>query len=354
MSQSKYIRQEVLDLKGYSLASYPDTTKLNQNEIPVDVPGELKAKVLEKLIRIRWNRYPLSQPFALREKLSQILSWPAEGILITNGSNVLIQSIFLAAAVKERVLTVDPTFSLYEIEGRAFGNEVVQIPLEENFSFPVEAILQSIAESPPQLVIFPNPNAPTGNLFPKEEILSVIQAAPCLVVVDEAYYQFADFNLLEELHDKKNLVLLRTFSKAWGMGGIRIGYALGAPEVISEVAKVTVPYCVGCLSEVVAEAVLDHPEIVEKRLVEIKIERARVYQSLASLEGVKAYTSQANFVLFEVKDSRRVFEGLIQEGVLIRDVSNHPSLPNMLRVTIGTSEENEKFLRAVEKVVKTV
>ena len=351
---SQYIRKEVLELKAYQLASHPEAVKLNQNEIPQDIPGELKAQVLEKLVRIPWNRYPHYQPFALREKLSQILSWIPEGILITNGSNVLIQSIMLATAVGGRVLTLDPTFGLYEINARAFGNEVQLMRLGENFSFPKEEILRSIAEAPPNIIIFPNPNAPTGNLFPREEILSVVQAAPCLVVLDEAYYQFADSNFMEEARQQKNLLLLRTFSKAWGLGGVRIGYAVGAPEVIQEISKVTVPYCLNALSESVAEAVLDHPEIVERRLTEIKIERARVYQSLASFSEVKAYPSQTNFIIFQTPDSSRVFEALLKEGVLIRDVSNPRSLPNALRVTIGLPVENEKFLKALEKVIRSM
>lgn len=350
---SHYIRKEVLELKGYQLASHPEAVKLNQNEVPQDIPGELKAQVLERLVRIPWNRYPPYQPFALREKLGRILSWPVEGILIANGSNVLIQSIMLATAVGGKVLTLDPTFSLYEIDGKALGNEVQLVPLGENFSFPKDEILKSISESPPNVIFFPNPNAPTGNLFPREEVLSVVQAAPCLVVLDEAYYQFADSNFMEDVRQQKNLVLLRTFSKAWGLGGVRVGYAVGAPELIQEISKVSVPYCLNALSEAVAEAVLDHPEIVERRLTEIKIERARVYQTLGSFPGVKAYPSQTNFIVFQTENSERVFQGLLREGVLVRDVSNHRSLPNTLRVTIGLPEENEKFLKALEKVMRS-
>lgn len=349
-----YIRKEVQAMKAYHLSSHPDAIKLNQNEMPYDLPGELKAKVLERLVRIPWNRYPFSQPFAFRDKLAQSLAWPEEGTVVSNGSNVLIQAILLASAVGSRILALDPSFSLYEIEAKALGNEVDLIPLGENYSFPLQAILQSLRQHPPSLVFIANPNAPTGNLFPKDEILQVVKEAPCLVVVDEAYFQFADENLLSELPNYPNLILLRTFSKALGLGGVRIGYALASPEIAQEIVKVLLPYCVSGVSEAIAQTVLEHPEITEKRLTEVKIGRARLFQGLQSQEGVKAYPSQTNFLIFQVADARRVFEGLLQEKVLIRDVSHPVSLPNTLRVSVGTPEENEKFLQALGKVMKSL
>jgi len=349
-----YIRKEVLEIAGYHLASHPEALKLNQNEVSADIPGEIKAQVLEKIVRVPWNRYPQSQPFSLRDKLSQKLNWPSEGILIANGSNVLIQAILMATAINSRVMAVDPTFGLYEIEGKALGNEMVCVRLGENFSFPLEAFLKSMAENPPAIVFLANPNAPTGNLFPREAMVEVIKNAPCLVVVDEAYFQFADYHLFEELQNYKNLILLRTFSKAFGLGAIRIGYALADPAVAKEISKVLLPYCVSVLNEAVAEALLDHPEIVDLRVTDIKIGRAWLYQTLASLEGAKSYASQTNFVLFQVEDAVRVFEGLLAEGVLIRNVSNPRSLPNALRVTVGTTQENERFVKALEKVLKSL
>src|SRR4029450_12758860 len=175
---ANYIRKEILETAGYHLNSYPEALKLNQNEVSSDIPGEIKAKVLEKVVRMPWNRYPLSQPFSLRDKLSQNLNWPSEGILIANGSNVLIQAIMLASAVGSRVMSVDPTFGLYEIEGRALGNEMNCVRLGENFSFPLETFLQAMAEEPPNVIFLANPNAPTGNLFPREAMIEVIKHAP--------------------------------------------------------------------------------------------------------------------------------------------------------------------------------
>src|SRR4029453_18933524 len=213
---ANYIRKEILETAGYHLHSLPEAFKLNQNEISADIPGEIKAKVLEKIVRMPWNRYPQSQPFSLRDKLSQALNWPSEGILIANGSNVLIQAIMMAAAVNSMVLTVDPTFGLYEIEGKVLGNEIRRVSLGENFSFPTEAFLKALAETPPAAVFLANPNAPTGNQFSREDMMEVIKNAPCLVVMDEAYFQFADYHLFDELQNHKNLILLRTFSKAFG------------------------------------------------------------------------------------------------------------------------------------------
>ena len=346
-----YIRKEIRQLKGYSLASYPEAIKLNQNEIPYDVPGLIKAKVLEKLVLIPWNRYPLSQAFSLKERLSQALNWPVEGILVSNGSNVLIQAIMLATSVGEQMLTLDPTFSLYEIEAKVLGNKVSLVRLREDFSFPKEAFLKSMTNFPPSVIFLANPNAPTGNLFPKEDLLEVIKKARCLVVVDEAYCQFADYNLLEELSNYKNLVLLRTFSKALGLGGVRIGFALAHPEIAQEISKLLLPYCVNSISEIIAEAILEHPEVVEKNLAEIKRERAVLYQSLSNIEGVQVYPSQTNFLVFQVKNGTDTFNALLKEGVLVRNVSHPSSLPNTLRVTVGTPEENQIFVRVLRKIL---
>ncbi len=349
---SSFIRKEIQNLKAYRLASHLEALKLNQNEMPYDLPGEIKAKVLEKLVRIPWNRYPLSQPFTFLSKLAQSLAWPAEGLVAANGSNVLIQALLLLSAVKSRVLTLDPTFSLYEIEAKVLGNEVELISLGENYSFPTHDLLKAMEKNPPSLLFIANPNAPTGNLFPKEEILKIVKAAPCLVVVDEAYFQFAEENLLSELSQHSNLVLLRTFSKALGLGGVRMGYALASPDIAQEISKVLLPYCVSGVNEIIAQTVLEHPEISQQRVTEIKINRAQLFQAMLHVKGVKVYPSQANFLIFQVNDAPKIFEALLKEGVLVRDVSQAPSLLNTLRVTVSKQEENEKFLRALEKVMK--
>ena len=171
---TKFIRSEILALHQYKLDAYPKATKLNQNENPYDIPGAVKAKVLESLVLTPWNRYPLFQPFDLIQKLADFYLWPKEGIAISNGSNVLIQAITLATAMNERVLTLNPTFGLYELEAKILGNQVDLIPLGENFSFPLSAILESLEKNPPRLIFIANPNAPTGNLFLKDEILEVV------------------------------------------------------------------------------------------------------------------------------------------------------------------------------------
>ncbi len=347
-----FLRKEIQTLKGYHLDFYSDVVKLNQNEIPYDIPGEIKAKVLEKLVLIPWNRYPQPQPVNLRQKLSQELNWPVEGILISNGSNVLIQAAMMATALHSKILTIDPTFSLYEIEGLVFGNQIQKIPLGENFSFPLNKILETIASDPPNLIIFPNPNAPTGNLFPKEALIELVRKAPCLVMIDEAYCQFAEENLLDELKNFKNLVLLRTFSKAFGVGGVRMGFAIGHPEVMNQISKVMLPYCVSAINELVAEAILDHPELTQKRVAEVKVSRAWLYQTLSGIEGVKTFPSQTNFIIFQVADSKAVFQKLLDAKVLVRDVSHPDSLPNTLRVTVGSQEENEKFVAALQKSLR--
>src|SRR5262249_25936148 len=189
--KSSWIRKEVRGLKGYHLAAIPHRIKLNQNESPWDLPPSLKEKVVKRLGEAAWNRYP--SPFCdpLRTKIAKREGWDPEGVVVSGGSNILIQVVMIAASVNGKIQTVTPSFSLYELEGAILGNRVTAVPLrKDDFSFPRDAFLKRMKSVKPKIVFLANPNAPTGNLFGEEDLLAVVKKAPGLVVIDEAYYPF--------------------------------------------------------------------------------------------------------------------------------------------------------------------
>ncbi len=345
---SSLIRKEVQKIKGYSLKSFPHQIKLNQNESPWDLPAELKAKALERLQSLSWNRYPTPFCDSLREKIAKREGWMTEGVLVSGGSNILIQALVLASAIGGKILTVSPGFSLYELQGHLFSNKVVHVPLNrEDFSLPIDRFLKTLKKVKPQIVFLANPNAPTGNLLDPESLLKILQASRGLVVVDEAYFPFSGFTLFPYLKKFKNLVLVRTFSKAFSLGGVRLGYLLADPPLVAEFIKVVLPFSVGTLSQAVGEVVLENDSYVAERVRQTIQERERLYKELCQVKGLKVYPSKANFIIFQSKRSKEIFNGLVQKGILIRDVSSK-DLPNTLRVTVGTFEENQRFLNEKE------
>lgn len=351
------IRKEVQRLKGYTLEMPSCRVKLNQNESPSDLPEHLKKKVLGRLAEVAWNRYPTPFCDPLRKKIAQKFGWYDDGVLVSAGSNILIQAILIAASVKGRMMTVTPSFSLYEIEGLLLGNRVTKVPLDsEDFSLPLDPFLKKLKKERPNVVLLPNPNAPTGNLFLEDDLLAILKVAKglgTLIVIDEAYYPFSGFTLFSRLRMFSNLILVRTLSKAFSLGGIRLGYLLADPKIVAEVIKVVLPFHVGILNQAVGEVVLEEDSYVSPLVNEIIQEREVVYQSLKRIPGIEVFPSHTNFLLFRSPRSKEIFQKLLEEGILIRDVSHH-DLPNSLRVTVGSREENRQFLEAMMKISSTL
>lgn len=350
MSALKFFRQEVLDLPAYHLEAY-EGVKLNQNESPWDVPVEIKAHVVEELLKIPWNRYPLEDPVTLKKMMAKYLGvWP-DNLVFANGSNVLIQALTFATSVSKEVMIVDPTFGVYEIEARLFGNRILRVPLTDDFGIPADLFLKTLKKERPGIIFIPNPNAPTGNLFDLEVLKKIIESADGLVVIDEAYYPFSGVTLMEFQKEYDNLVILRTFSKAFALGGIRLGWMIAEPEVCRQVQKCLLPFCLGKLAYAVVLAVLEAPEYVEKYSFQILKERERLFSELKKMKELKAHPSHTNFILFEVEKSDVIFRKLLHEKVIVRQVNDGRRLKNALRVTVGTRDENDYFLKALKKIV---
>jgi histidinol-phosphate aminotransferase len=215
----------------------------------------------------------------------------------------------------------------------------------------MEAMLAAIARDKPALIFLAYPNNPTGNAFSAQDIRQIIQAAPGLVVVDEAYYAFAEDSFVPHLADYPNLLVMRTFSKL-GMAGLRLGFLVGSELWLNELEKLRLPYNVGVLPQLVAEKLLDHHAVLLAQAEQIKVDRGLLAQQLFAVAGVEVYPSSANFLLLRVARAKEIFEGLKQRGVLIKNLhGSHVMLQDCLRVTIGTPEENERFLGAFKETI---
>jgi histidinol-phosphate aminotransferase len=344
-------------LSAYTLKHYQPRIKLNQNESPYDVPAELKARLQAELASRPWNRYPPFVADSFIGAVADAMDWPADGILVANGSNELIQAV-LAVIVSPGVSVVipEPTFTLYRLMTEVGAGEVVSVPLDSSLAFDVEAIVAAARAADAAAVVLCTPNNPTGSALGREEIVRIHDATDALVILDQAYVEFGGFDARELLSERPRMVVLRTFSKAMALAGLRAGYLLGDPALVREVNKAKLPYNINFFTEAVAAGVLRNRELLQPQIAVMRAQRDRIQRELARLPGLRVFPSAANFVLFRVElenpGHQRVFARLLDEhGILIRDVSSYPMLEGCLRVNAGTPEETGEFLAAMSEIL---
>lgn len=325
--------------------------KLNQNESPFDLPETLKRELLESFFAIPFNRYPKEHPYALREAIAKGIGCDSGCILIGNGSNELTYTLGLCL-IGDQVPVVLPTpmFSLYTSVVRMFGGQLVQVPPRENLHFNVDALCKAVEKHQPALTVITTPNNPTGLSMPLADIERIVSIAQGFVVVDEAYVEFTEEESAYHLMDRyPNIILVRTFSKAFGLAGLRLGYLIGHPTIIGEFMKSRLPFMINRMAETVALSLLNNPHIVSERVMEMKRACKEIAAKLETLPDVDVVPSQANFLLFKTKEKPDVLlHKLADRGVLVRNMSGYPELAGYLRVNAGTPQENKAFLNALE------
>ena len=354
MSALRHVKPAVRALRPYTLVARRARVKINQNENPYDLPVELKRRVLDEALSRPWSRYPDFDPRELLEALGRFSRWRADGILAGNGSNELIEALLMVTVgAGTPVVIPEPTFSLYALLTEVLGGRPVRVPLGPDFAYDTGALMRAQREHRASVVIVCSPNNPTGTVLPIDEVARLCRETDALIVVDEAYHEFAGRSVVPLLHDHGNLIVLRTFSKAMAMAGLRVGYLLAAPELVAEVNKARLPYNLNFFSQAAALAVLSDPEAVEAAVARLVRAREGLFQDLASIPGVRPYRSHANFILFGVqgRSPADVFRALYEQGVLIRDVSGSAGLSDCLRVSVGTDEENAAFLAALRRAM---
>ncbi len=268
---------------------------------------------------------------------------------MANGSNEVLQTVLLAYAGPGRtVATFEPTYQMHAQIARVTGATVVEGERGDDFTLDPDEVDRVLADGQPHVVFLTSPNNPTGLVEPRERVEQLLASAPGLVVVDEAYAQFADWSALDMVDESKPLVVTRTFSKTWSMAGARLGYLVGPTWLVAELDKVVLPYHLDAVKQLAGRVALRYTDDMNERVARLVSERDRITTGLRALP-IEVFESGANFVLFrpQVADGRSVWQALVDRSVLVRDCSSWPRLDNCLRVTVGTPDENDRFLAAL-------
>jgi histidinol-phosphate aminotransferase len=351
-----WVRPEIRALAAYHVQSASGLIKLDAMENPYTWPEELRDAWVELLRTTDVNRYPDPAARALSERLVDAMDVPAGmRVLLGNGSDELIQMIAMSLSGPSRsVLSVDPGFVMYRMIATFCGMSYVGVPLRaDDFGLDLPAILQAMHEHQPAVVFLAYPNNPTANLFDAQAMLDVIRAAPGLVVVDEAYAPFTDATFMQRLGEFDNLVVMRTVSKM-GLAGLRLGLLAGPAAWLDQFDKVRLPYNINVLTQASADFALGHKAVFDEQTRLIRTERERLAAAIAQMDGVKVFPSQANFLLLRTPAGKATawFQGLRERGVLIKNLDGaHPLLTDCLRPTVGTPQENDALLKALEAIV---
>ena len=348
-----HVKPAVRAAAAYTLAARRAPVKINQNENPYDMPEAVKRRVLEQALARPWSRYPDFDPKELREKLAAFSAWRPDGILCGNGSNELIEALLLVTVgAGTRVVITEPTFTLYALMTTVLGGEGIRVRLTEELEYDVPALRTAHRQN--GMTIICSPNNPTGNHLSSAAVRDLAEDGG-LVVVDEAYHEFAEESVVPLLAEHPNLVVLRTFSKAMGMAGLRVGYLLASPELVREVNKARLPYNLNFFSQAAALAAIDeYPAVLLPNVERLIRLREALASSLEALPGLRVYPSRANFLLVELReaDPKAVFEGLYERGVLVRDVTSYPMLERCLRISVGSETENATLLEAMSAALR--
>ena len=346
-------RDDVALMEGYHSPQVTVDVRLNTNEAPEPPPAAFTAALTARLAEIDWHRYPDRGATVLREKLAAHHGVDPATVFVANGSNEVLQTLCLAYGGPGRSVAVfEPTYALHSHIARITATAVATGERQADFAMDLAEVRRVIAEAAPAITFLCSPNNPTGTIDPPEVLAEVLALAPGLVVVDEAYGQFAPRSAVADVRADAPLVVVRTFSKTWSMAAARLGYCVAPPEVVEALEKVVLPYHLDAAKQVAGELALDYEAEMRARVATLVEERGRLVAGLAALD-VDVFPSGANFVLFRPRpiDGKTAWQGLLDRSVLVRDCSSWPRLEGCLRVTIGTEAEDDAFLAALQEVL---
>jgi len=347
------VREDLRSLSGYHSPQVDVAVRLNTNESPFPPPAEFSARLAAAVASIDWNRYPDRQATELRRALADYHGVAIEQVFVANGSNEVIQTLLLAYGGAGRtVATFEPTYQLHAHLARIAGSAVVSGERTAQFRLDPAEIQRVVGADRIDVVFVCSPNNPTGVVDDPGEIARLADSTDSLVVVDEAYAQFSDWSALNLLDEARPLVVVRTFSKTWSLAAARLGYLIGPASIVAELDKVVLPYHLDVVTQLAGCLALEYDREMRDRVAVLVEERSRLTAAMADL-AVDVVPSGANFILFKPRDGdgRRVWQGLLDRGVLIRDCSSWPRLSGFVRVTVGARSENDAFLTALSEVV---
>ena len=348
---SQLIRDDIRVLSAYHVPDPGSLVKLDAMENPYGLPEDIRHEWLDVLNHANLNRYPDPDAGKLKDVLRALMQLPANvDVVLGNGSDELIQMIAMSVAKPDAlIMAPEPSFVMYQMIATFCNMHYVGVPLNDDFSLDMDAMLRTIQAQRPAVIFLAYPNNPTGNLFSESDVRAIIAATQGLVVIDEAYTSFASHSMLDAINEYDNLLVMRTISKM-GLAGLRLGMLMGTAEWLNEINKVRLPYNINILTQLTAGFLLKHDEVFTTQAASIREQRASLLDRLADMANVHPYPSEANFILFRLSgvDADVVFADLKSHGVLIKNLSHAgPALQNCMRVTVGSPEENQVFLNAL-------
>jgi histidinol-phosphate aminotransferase len=348
------IKKTIREKKSYSFNEIIANVKLNQNESPYDIPDKVKHIILERSLNREWNRYPSINGSPLRKALSHYLNIPVEQIIIGVGSDELLGNTAVLILDKDKTMyIVEPTFQIYKQLALVDEARLIIGRLKPDFSYPIDEMVRVLRTKSIDLFIIAAPNNPTGTPLDIYSLEDLIKVAPGLVIVDEAYYEFSGVTMLPLMQKYDNLIITRTFSKAFSLAGLRVGYLIASPEIINFICKSRLPFSVNIFSETAALTLLENPSFIMENVIKILDNKEKLYKELIKIPGITVYPSATNFFMIDTGISGTEAAVRIgQLGVAIRDVSDHPMTINCIRITVGTPEENQSLLKALKLFIE--
>lgn len=348
-------RSRLSGLGGYHSPQVPAEVRLNTNESPYPPPAAWQEDLAAAVAELEFHRYPDREAVALRQGIASLHGVAPEEVFCANGSNEVLQCLLLAyGGPGRRALVFEPTYALHAHIARLTSTDVVTGPRTADFRIEPDVALRLAAEELPDVAFVCSPNNPTGRLEDPAVVEVLVGAVGGLVVVDEAYGQFSRWSALELRHGRATgadgLVVVRTFSKTWAMAAARLGYLVADAEVVAGCEAAALPYHLSAQTQAAGVLALRYRDEMARRVALVAAERDRLAAGLAGLP-VESWPSDANFVLFRPRerDAPAVWKELLSAGVLVRDVSTRPGLEGCLRVTVGTPEEDDRFLDALAR-----
>jgi histidinol-phosphate aminotransferase len=349
-------RDDIALMDGYHSPQVAVDVRLNTNESPLPPPPGFVEELASAVGDVAWNRYPDRSARALRERLATLHGVAAEQVFAANGSNEVLQTLSLTYAGPGRSVAVfEPTYAMHSQIGRVTGSTVLVGSRAEDLALDLDEVRRLVTGSAPAITYLCSPNNPTGLAEPRDvvvEVLAMVEEVGGLLVVDEAYGQFAPWSALELVDEDRSLVVTRTYSKTWSMAALRLGYLIGPSWVVAELDKVVLPYHLDAFSQLAGTLALEHQPEMEARVSLLTEERGRVEAALRELP-LDVWRSSANFILFRptAVDADAVWQQLVDRSVLVRNCSGWPGLDGCLRVTIGTADQDDRFLTALREVL---
>lgn len=342
-----FFRKDLREFRPYNAEGNNLNIKMDANESFLDFPEKLKIKYLEVVQATLLNRYPDPSSKEVCRLYADYAKVRPENVAAGNGSDELIQIVVNAfISSGDRVMVLDPDFSMYSIYTQIAGGIPVKYDLDEEFKLDEEDLISSINSQKIKILFLSNPNNPTGGVIPKEVILKIVKECKCIVVIDEAYYEFYGSSVVDSINDFENLIVLRTCSKALGLAGLRLGFLITNDNLMYEIKKVKPPYNVNSITQKIGEVVLKNPYFIDNNIKLILRERDYLVSVLRAQDGIKVYDTEANFILIKTEKAAQIRESASAKGISIR-CFNSERLKNCIRICCGKREENEAFLKSI-------